>query len=471
MLIEDKVKNRVFQLAKQVSPLPIVKIDLTEKQALAYFEQILVLLMDLHNFDIALRSISEQNIFSDCNGNLRILSKRNLYCRENQNNGFIPMRPACYNPPEALAPGNVYQNFSSSLTDAQMQTNLIFFKAGDVWSLGIFLYKMLHPKQNLSEPYDEILVDTKYSGELCNMLQWMLQKDAGLRPTVFQLGWCNWVINNKGRPIYRFKCEFLVSNSFSGSKDPSSRAFSECGMHVCSRQAARKTTQGSGISKLESTDSTAVLPMPRHGSMISKVESTESLLIDTHKGNAWGSGLDLPRLNLNLYSPAKDKRPVNQRNRIALRGPSPVSMLDARRNTCQNLRSRRLTSLFVQEKNLPIRVSLSKDQSQIYEGSSELLKRDTGKLPLFVGLGTKREEEKCDAEAQVGVGPGDAQGVSFKGRQNYSTFDNINHKNAIDNKNLVNDFESRKKEDLDPKHCNLSWFGGLIRLLGCGPKD
>jgi hypothetical protein len=67
------------------------------------------------------------------------------------------------------------------------------------------------------------------------MLQWMLQPDATLRPTVFQLGWCNWVINGKRRPIFRLKCEFLVSNSFSGSKDPSLPGFSECGMWVSGR--------------------------------------------------------------------------------------------------------------------------------------------------------------------------------------------------------------------------------------------
>jgi hypothetical protein len=58
-------------------------------------------------------------------------------------------------PAEALTPGTHYQNFPSQTTDAQAQTNLIFFKPGDIWSLGIFLYKILQTTQNFSEIYEK----------------------------------------------------------------------------------------------------------------------------------------------------------------------------------------------------------------------------------------------------------------------------------------------------------------------------
>jgi hypothetical protein len=83
-------------------------------------------------------------------------------------------------PAEALTPRNIYQDFPSQPTDAQVQTNLFFFKAGDIWSSGIFLYKILYTTKNLSEIYEEIFFDTKYTPDLSIMLQWMLQPDAAL---------------------------------------------------------------------------------------------------------------------------------------------------------------------------------------------------------------------------------------------------------------------------------------------------
>jgi hypothetical protein len=113
------------------------------------------------------------------------------------------------------------------------------------------------------------------------------------------------------------------------------------------------------VSRRESGESMNVLH--KQGSLISRTESAESLLVDTHRGNARSPGLDMSSLNLNFYSPSRDRRPMNERNIICLGGPSPVSRKDAGGNTLRKLKSRKLTSLFIQEKNLLIRISMSKD--------------------------------------------------------------------------------------------------------------
>jgi hypothetical protein len=122
--------------------MPVALNDLSEKQALAFFETI------TNPPDVLTQLRHRATLNPGSKHFLRLLTgpknfpKTKFVLQPKSESQVHPNHPHMLQPAEALTPGNIYQNFPSQTTDAHAQTNLFFFKAGDIWSLGIFLYKI-----------------------------------------------------------------------------------------------------------------------------------------------------------------------------------------------------------------------------------------------------------------------------------------------------------------------------------------